>query len=169
MLKSFWHRRAANKSLNAAVEEKRLNQPFTIKRVRVLLDGSLEIPEAFFTLLSKALGIAPVNVHIFVFSARSAIEKQYEHFFNIEEVTYFGNFQGELALMCAKEVDLQIHFFSRKSRYMSWIASTAKNKLSVGFSGADQRINDLVFDFDPKETDTFLTELVKYLTILEKL
>ena len=102
MLKSFWHRRAANKCLNATVEEKHLNQPFTIKRVRVLLDGSLEIPEAFFTRLSKALGIAPVNVHIFVFSARSAIEKQYEHFFDIEEVTYFGNFQGELALMCAK-------------------------------------------------------------------
>ena len=30
---------------------------------------------------------------------------------------------------------------------MSWVASKAKNKFSVGFSGADQRINNLVFDF----------------------
>ena len=52
---------------------------------------------------------------------------------------------------------------------MSWVASSAKNKFSVGFSGADQRINDLVFDFDPKATATFQKELVKYLTILEKL
>ena len=45
----------------------------------------------------------------------------------------------------------------------------AKNKISVGFSGADQRINDLVFDFAPKATATFQKELVKYLTILEKI
>ena len=70
--------------------------------------------------------------------------------------------------MCAKEVDLQIHFFAHEDRYMSWVASSAKNKFSVGFSGADQRINDLVFDFDPKATATFQKELVKYLTILEK-
>ena len=58
----------------------------------------MEIPEAFLPGLSKALNIPPVNVHIFVFPAKNAIEKQYEHFFDIEEVTYFGNFEGELAL-----------------------------------------------------------------------
>ena len=169
MFKSFWHRRAANKSLSAAVIEKRIDRPFTIKHVRVLLDASLGVEQSFFTSLAKALNIPPVNVYTFVFPAKNEVEKQYEHFFNPEEVSLFGKFKGELALMCAKEVDLQIHFFAREDRYMSWVASKAKNKFSVGFSGADQRINDLVFDFAPSSTKTFLKELVKYLTILEKL
>ena len=169
MFKSFWHRRAANKSLSAAVIEKRLDRPFTIKHVRVLLDASLGVEQSFFTSLAKALNIPPVNVYTFVFPAKNEVEKQYEHFFNPEEVSFFGKFEGELAQICAKEVDLQIHFFAREDRYMSWVASKAKNKFSVGFSGADQRINDLVFAFAPSSTNTFLKELVKYLTILEKL
>ena len=169
MLRSFWHRRAAEKSLKAAVEQKRLDRPFTIKHVRVLLDASLGVEESFFTGLAKALNIPPVNVYTFVFPAKNEVEKQYEHFFNPEEVSFFGKFEGELALMCDKEVDLQIHFFAHEDRYMSWVASKAKNKFSVGFSGADQRINDLVFDFAPKATATFQKELVRYLTILEKL
>ena len=169
MFKSFWHRRAANKSLSAAVVEKRLNRPFTIKHVRVLLDASLGVEESFFTSLAKALNIPPVNVYTFVFPAKNEVEKQYEHFFNPKEVSFFGKFEDELALMCDKEVDLQIHFFAHEDRNMSWVASKAKNKFSVGFSGADQRINDLVFDFAPKATATFQKELVKYLTILEKL
>ena len=169
MFRSFWHRRAVNKSLSAAVEEKRLDRPFTIKHVRVLLDASLGVEESFFSNLAKALNIPPVNVYTFVFPAKNEVEKQYEHFFNPEEVSFFGKFQGELALMCAKEVDLQIHFFATENTPMSWVASKAKNKISVGFSGADHRINDLVFDFAPTSTDTFLKEIVKYLTILEKL
>ena len=112
MLRSFWHRRAAEKSLKASVGQKRLDRLFTVKNVRVLLDASLEVEESFFTGLAKALNIPPVNVYTFVFPSKNEVEKQYEHFFNPEEITFFGKMEGELALMCAKEVDLQIHFFA---------------------------------------------------------
>ena len=169
MLKSFWHRRAAQKSLNAVVEKKRLNKPFTIKRVRVLLDAALKIEQNFFIQLAKELGLPPVSIHVFVFPSKNGTESQYEHLFDPEEISYFGKFEGDLALMCEKEVDLQINFFAKEARYMSWIATKAMNKLSVGFTGADQRINDIIFDFVPNDTDTFLNELIKYLTILGKL
>ena len=44
-----------------------------------------------------------------------------------------------------------------------------KAKMSVGFVGVDSRINDIIFDFDPKDKHTFKKELLKYMTILNKI
>ena len=169
LFKKFWHRRAAKKSLFSSLEAKQLGLSFKVKHVRVLLDSSLEIEQQFFSELAKAFGIPPVNITVFVFRGSKEIEKQYAHFFDEEEVSYFGKFEGDLALMCEKEADLQINYFNREDLYMEWISSHAKKKLSVGFSAVDQRLNDIVFDFSPTDKVTFKKELVKYLTILKKL
>jgi hypothetical protein len=84
-------------------------------------------------------------------------------------VTYFGKFEGDLALMSEKEVDLQINYFNREDLYMEWVSTHARKKLSVGFSNVDQRLNDIIFDFSPTDKVAFKEELVKYLTILKKL
>ena len=118
--------------------------------------------------MAKELGLPPVSIHVFVFPSKWN-RKPIRTFVYPEEISYFGKFEGDLALMCEKEVDLQINFFAKEARYMSWIATRPMNKLSVGFTGADQRINDIIFDFVPDDTDTFLNELIKYLTILGKL
>ena len=52
---------------------------------------------------------------------------------------------------------------------MNWVASKTQSKMQIGFSGADERINDLIFDFDPSEKGVFEEELVKYLGVLKKL
>ena len=169
LFKKFWHRRAAKKSLLNSLEKKQLGLSFKIKHVRVLLDSALEIEQQFFSELAKAFGIPPVNITVFAFKASKEIEKQYAHFFDKEEVSYFGKFEGDLALMCEKEVDLQINYFNQEDLYMEWVSSQARKKLSVGFSSVDQRLNDIIFDFSPRDKVTFKTELVKYLTILKKL
>lgn len=169
MFRKFWHRRAAKKSLLTSLEDKQLRLSFKIKHVRVLLDNSLEIEQQFFIELAKAFGIPPVNITVFAFRVSKEIEKQYANFFDVEEVTYFGKFEGDLALMCEKEVDLQINYFNREDLYMEWVSTHARKKLSVGFSNIDQRLNDIIFDFSPTDKVAFKEELVKYLTILKKL
>ena len=169
MFRKFWHRRAAKKSLLTSLEDKQLRLSFKIKHVRVLLDNSLEIEQQFFIELAKAFGIPPVNITVFAFRVSKEIEKQYANFFDVEEVTYFGKFEGDLALMCEKEVDLQINYFNREDLYMEWVSTHARKKLSVGFSNVDQRLNDIIFDFSPTDKVAFKEELVKYLTILKKL
>ena len=169
MFKKFWHRRAAKKSLHTSLEEKNLSRAFKIKHVRVILDSSLEIEQQFFNELAKAFGIPQVNITVFAFRGSKEIEKQYAHFFDEAEVSYFGEFQGDLALMCQKEVDLQINYFNKEDLYMEWVSAVAKKKLSAGFLGVNQHLNDIIFDFPPKDINTFKEELVKYLTILKKL
>lgn len=169
MFRRFWHRRAAKKSLITSLEERRLNQNFKIKKVRVLLDTSLGVDRQFFTALAKELRIADVNLSIFAFKEPKELLSLYFDFFDPSDINFFGRFQGDLALMCEKEVDLQINYFNKKDLYMEWISACAKSKLGVGFFGVDQRLNDIVFDMDPKDKDLFRVELVKYLTVLKKL
>ena len=169
LFKRFWHKRAAKKSLHTSLEQKQLDLSFKLKHVRVLLDSSLEIEVQFFSELAKVFGIPPANITVFAFRASKEIEKQYAHFFDLDEVTYFGKFEGDLALLCEKEVDLQINYFNREDLYMEWVSTRAKKKLSVGFSSADQRLNDIIFDFSPTDKVTLKKELVNYLTILKLL
>ena len=169
MFKKFWHKRAAKKSLHTSLEEKSLSRAFKIKHVRVILDTSIEIEQQFFNDLAKSFGIPLVNITVFAFRASKELEKQYAHFFDPKEVSYFGQFQGDQALMLEKEVDLQINYFNRNDLYMDWASAFAKKKLSAGFLGVDQRLNDIIFDFSPTDKNTFKEELVKYLTILKKL
>lgn len=169
MFKKYWHQRASRKSLIKSLEGKRLDEPFKIKHVRVLLDCTLDINPQYFHDLAKALSIPPVNIMIYAFSSGQDIEKKHAHFFKAEEVTYFGQFEGDLALMCEKEVDLQINYFNRKDLYMEWVSCQTKKKLSAGFSAVNHQLNDIVFDFLPTEMNTFKEELIKYLTILKKL
>lgn len=169
LFRKFWHRRAARKSLQAAEKEKRLDQSFTIKRVRVILDTSLAIERQFFNDLAKTFGIPPVNISVFSFKSKHEIEKEYADFFDPEEIDFFGRFEGDLALLCEKEVDLQINYFNREDLYMGWISTSAKKKITVGFSGVDKRLNDLIFEIEPTDKELFQKELVKYLKILKKL
>ncbi len=169
VIKRFWHRRAAKKSLITSLEERRLNQNFKIKKMRVLLDTSLGVDRQFFIALAKELRIADENLSIFAFKRPKELVSLYFDFFDPADINFFGRFQGDLALMCEKEVDLQINYFNTKDLYMEWISTRAKNKLGVGFFGVDQRLNDIVFDMDPTDYNLFKAELVKYLTVLKKL
>lgn len=169
MLKSFWHRRAYKKRLAEVIATKSLAAPHRINKVRVLLDASLAIEKQFFIELAKSFAISPVNISIFVFPSGNPVEGQYSDFFNPDDIGYFGHFQGDLASICSKDVDLQINYFNTASLHMQWVAVAAKHKMSVGFSDVEQQINDLIFDFTPTDKNTFKEELIKYLTILKKI
>lgn len=169
MFRKFWHKRAYQKGLRKSISEKKINQNFKIKKIRILVDGSLGIEAEFFFDLIREFSIAQTNLFILLFPCGHPVEKQYSNVFNPDDITYFGSFREELNLFCAKETDLQINYFNRSDLMMEWVANTSVSKLSAGFSGANEKINDLIFDFDPQEKETLKVELLKYLKILNKI
>ena len=62
---------------------------------------------------------------------------------------------------------MQINFFGNDSLYLKWIAIKGDYKLSFGFSKTDIRINDIIFDFMPLQTDIFKIEFQKYVKVLK--
>lgn len=170
MFKSFWHKRAFRKHLNKQLATKKLDQQFTVQRVNVILDGRLEIENGFFHHLAKVFGIPQVNVSVFLFpNNNEAMKDQYQTAYDPEQISFFGEFTEDLKRFCAQKADIQLNFFNKDDLYMNWVASKTQAKMQIGFLGADKRINDLIFDFDPKEKDIFEEELVKYLGVLKKI
>lgn len=170
MLKPFWHKRAFRKHLNKQLATKKLDQAFTVQRVNVILDGHLEIENDFFIHLANAFGIPHVNVSVLLFPNKSEVlREQYQNIYNPEEIGFFGEFSGNLKRFCEHSADIQLNYFNSDNLYLNWIASKTQAKMGIGFLGADKRINDLIFDFDPKEKEVFERELIKYLGVLKKI
>lgn len=170
MFKSFWHKRAFRKHLKLQLATKKLDQEFVVQRVNVILDGSLEIDNGFFIHLAKVFGIPHVNVSVLLFPNKNkAIKDQYQNIFDPEHIEFFGKFTEGLYQFCEQPADIQLNFFKTNNLYMNWVASKTQTKMHIGFLGADERINDLIFDFDPKEKEVFEEELVKYLSVLKKI
>ena len=170
MFKSFWHKRAFRKHLDKQLATKKLDQAFTVQRVNVILDGRLEIDNGFFIHLAKVFGIPHVNVSVLLFPCKNEVMlDQYQNAYDLEHISFFGEFTENLKRFCEQKADIQLNFFNTTDLYMNWVASKTQAKMQIGFLGADKRINDLIFDFDPKEKEVFEQELIKYLGVLNKI
>ena len=113
--------------------------------------------------------ISELQISLLLLNNNSELEKQYQKIFNPQEINFWGSFKGDLLSFCESEYDLMINYYNKIDYDFSLISVRTNHKIRVGFSGADVRINDVVFDFDPKDKETFKKELLKYMTILNKI
>ncbi len=169
MFRKFWHHRAFAKDLEKAIAEKDLDQSFKVRKINVILDASLGVRRDLFMDLDKIFSIPQSSISYLVFPDRNSREQEYVDIFNKKDITFFGKFKDGLNTFCTESVDLQINYFNEKSIYHEWVACSTSKKMSVGFSKANQDINDLILDIDPTNTELFKKELVKYLSILKKI
>ena len=169
MFRKFWHHRAFKKDLEKAIAQKDLDQSFKVRKINVILDASLGVKRDLFLDLAKIFSIPQTSISYLVFATGNTVEKEYVDFFNKKDITFFGKFKDGLRTFCTESVDLQINYFNEKSIYHEWVACSTSKKMSVGFSKANQDVNDLILDIDPRNTELVKKELVKYLTILKKI
>ena len=62
--------------------------------------------------------------------------------------------------------DVLINFYIKDIPQLNLVAAASNAKFKVGFSDVDNRINDLVIGAGPNNIDLFISELNKYLKIL---
>ena len=169
MFRKYWHHRAFAKDLEKAIAEKDLDRSFKVNKINVVLDASLGIKHDFFLDLAKTFSVPESSISILVFESENNAVQDYANFFKKNDITFFGKFKNELSAFCSKKADLQINYFNKENIYLEWVACSLSKKMSVGFSKTNQAINDLILDIDPTNTELVKKEMVKYLTLLEKI
>ena len=140
---------------------------FKIKSVRVVMDKNLPVDENYFRNLLGEITNSKIYFTFIKFSHSKEDISSQKYCYDKNHISFFGNFKDKLAKACKKKVDLQINFFGNDNLYLNWIAVKGENKLSFGFSKTDIRINDIIFDFLPLQTDIFKNEFRKYIRVLK--
>ena len=131
-----------------------------------------DLDETFFSTLAKSLKISPKRITIVVFSSKK-IENKKTGFgkrinFSKEEIGFSGGFNQEMLTFFEQKFDLLVNFFYKKSVLPELISANCSSKLRMGFSKANQNINDIVFEIKPEEKELFLSESTNYLNAFIK-
>lgn len=75
----------------------------------------------------------------------------------------------ELETFVNTEFDMLISYYKDDITQLNAITAMSKANFKVGLSGIDNRLYDLIIDVLPQDFKLFGIELVKYLTVLNKL
>ena len=165
-----------NKSITKAVEshlQKREVFPNAIqlKKLAVLIDARYDIDILSVIKLSNKLGVEAQNVKIIGLkdakSQKEGQESKSASYFDQTQISYRGAFKSETLEEFVKEpYDVLINFYIKDIPQLNLVAAASNAKFKVGFSDVDNRINDLVIGAGPNNIDLFISELNKYLKIL---
>ena len=126
-----------------------------------------DLDEDFLLLFAKSLKISVNKVFIIVLNHNKTniTNTKFKRRINIskKEISMSGKIKKDTFSVFDKEFDLLINFFDQKEILPEFISSKCFSKLRLGFSKANPKINDIVFNFDLNEKRTFLSESIYYL------
>lgn len=145
-----------------------------IKNVGVILDDSLQIDEAIFENLITHFGVSKANLKFLILTETPQTESEpdsvfVKYYLRRSDFGVFGNLKQDIIPFFNLNFDLIVNYFDEENPYLAYVSSLNKRCFTLGFSGADKNLNDLIFDFGAFKTNAFLKESKKYLqTIFKK-
>ena len=167
MFRKLFHLIKYKKDFNKKISKSIVRSDFKVRSVRVVIDKTLPVDENYFRNLLGEITDSKIYFTFIKFSLSSENTLIEKHCYDKNHINFFGNFTEKLAKACKRKVDLQINFFDNNNLYLKWIAIKGEYKISFGFKKTDIRINDVIFDFLPLQTDIFKNEFRKYIRVLK--
>lgn len=119
----------------------------------------------------KELGLQRKDIKLFTFvETRRKIPSLRQNQITNKEFTL----RGEIHSQNAQEFldfpfDVLIGYYKGKHEFLSAMVAQSKAKFKIGFTGADERIYDLLLSVDIQKPEFFKSEVKKYLQIFKKI
>ncbi|KJD34572.1 hypothetical protein PK35_01955 [Tamlana nanhaiensis] len=124
-----------------------------------------------FTSFSEAINIRSNRLKIITFTENENKQAlSWDSCFNPKDFGWKGTIKNvELDGFLNKNFDLLISFYQKDITEIKLITAQSKAKFKIGNFQRDERLNDLIIKTKTKEFKLFKDEVVKYLTILNKI
>lgn len=168
LIKDFLIKKSVKKSL---INYKPFVTEDKIQTVGLLID------ETYFTkeseLISEIIsnGIHHGNIKVLIFKDRIKKKEVFENpHFSRKDITLVGEFKKqEVNNFIDTPFDMLISYYDIEKPPLMWLTIQSKAKFKVGFSTIDKRINAFMVGTIAEKHEEFVSELFKYLKILNKI
>ena len=146
--------------------------------IRAFKSMAIIVPQEFafsnkvFIDLSDELNIPIKKITVLVYSKKKVIKVKSDFknqiFCSKKQLGISGNFPDEMIAFFEKRFDVLVNYFNEKDIFPELISLNCKSKLRIGFYKANHKINDVILDITPDETDLFINESKNYLNTFLK-
>ena len=142
-----------------------------VQSVGIIFDYEAFHDYDFFHDLLKDLGIRKNNIR---FIAKINSEKKqpnsWDAFFSSKDFDWLGKHKNpEIDEFIEQPFDVLISYYKKQTLELNLITALSKANFKIGLNNEDDRLHDFIIEVDPLKTAIFKTELIKYLTTLNRL
>jgi hypothetical protein len=138
----------------------------------IIVPQEFAVSNKVFMDLSDELNISINKITVVVYSKKKKIKVNSDFKNQIfcckKQLGISGNFPDEMIAFFEKRFDLLVNYFNEKDIFPELISLNCKSKLRIGFYKANHKINDVILDITPDETDLFINESKNYLNTFFK-
>jgi len=124
-----------------------------------------------FRKLAASLNVLPNKLKIVAFTDNEKDQPNFwEVCFNLKDFGWKGTVNNvELQTFLDTQYDALISYYTSEVIELKLITAMSKAKFKIGILQSDERLNDLIIKTEVGQFDLFKKELIKYLTIFNKL
>ncbi|MBW1297734.1 hypothetical protein GBO31_19645 [Aquimarina litoralis] len=171
MLKGL-KRNALKKSVESHIKTRksRAKEVSNIRSLAVLIDASQSVNILSLVKLANELGVKSESLKVMGYKEdqKEITDDKDAAYYNDKSFGVGGSIKSNsLTQFINKDYDILINFYSESKLELDYVAAASKAKFKVGFAEIDNRINDLVIGSANQNTNLFISELKKYLKILQ--
>ncbi|ESU20455.1 hypothetical protein FEDK69T_29760 [Flavobacterium enshiense DK69] len=157
------------------IKKSLLNYKPDVTQEKIQTVGLL-IDESYFTKESELIedlvagGISRNAIDVLIYKDQIKKRETFENpFFSRRNVSFKGEFQKkEVSDFIQKPVDMLISYYDVEKPILKLVTLQSKAGFKVGFSTIDKRLNSFMIGTMAEKHQEFVSELFKYLKILNK-
>ncbi|MFV8362903.1 DUF6913 domain-containing protein [Flavobacterium sp. ZT3P35] len=142
-----------------------------IKKIGVLVDASVFSETESLVKQLEVNGILAENISVIIYSdAFNTLETKKRIAFGAKHLRWNGKISSvEVNDFVNKEFDLLISYYNIEKTILLKVTHSSRALFKVGFSSIDKRLNHFMIQTDGSDFKLFISELFKYLKILNKI
>ncbi|KAF2507562.1 hypothetical protein E0W72_11835 [Flavobacterium arcticum] len=115
-------------------------------------------------------GIAEKNIEVLSFRDHISSKEVIKDCYTLADISLNGTFKKEeVTAFVHKRFDMLISYYEDEKLPLVAVTLKSKAKFKVGFSTVDSRLNDFTITIAAQKHEVFISELFKYLKILNKI
>lgn len=167
-IKSFVLKKTLKKCLCNVKDESLYS---AIIKVGLIVDESDFLETAALKQEIISNGILENNIKIIAFRNNPKDKEQYLNpTFGYKDLSFKSDFTKEsVNEFLSEEFDLLINYYSEEKPILLLLTHKTKAKFKAGFSSVDKRLNHFLINIDSDDYKGFVSELFRYLKILNKI